>query len=297
MLKKQNAIQNNDVWFNLAMYAFLVVLTLFIVFPLLHVFSSSLSSPALVAKGQILFWPEELTLKSYINVLKNSTVWNGYRNTILYTVLGTAINVVLTVLAAYPLSRSDLKGGRVILGILILTMYFQGGIIPTYLVVKQLGLVNSMWAMILPSAINTFNLIIMRTYFMNTIPKELQEAAFIDGCSNTRILLDVVLPLSKPILAVISLYYAVHHWNDFFNGLIYLSDRSLFPLQLVLREILIQSKVDDFATLDKGFTDRIFDSEGIKYAIIMVASLPMLILYPFMQRFFVKGALIGSIKG
>lgn len=290
-------IASGDFWFNLATAVFLATLTLFIVFPLLHVVSSSLSSPALVAKGQIVFWPQELTLKSYINVLKNDTVWIGYRNTLVYALVGTGINVVLTVLGAYPLSRSDLKGGKAILSILIFTMYFHGGMIPTYLVVKQLGLVNSMWAMVLPSAVNTFNLIIMRTYFMNTIPKELREAASIDGCSNTRYLLSVLLPLSKPILAVISLYYMVHHWNDFFSGLIYLSKRNLFPLQLVLREILIQSKVDDFATLDKGFTERIFDSEGIKYAIIIVANLPMLILYPFMQRFFIKGALIGSIKG
>ena len=190
-----------------------------------------------------------------------------------------------------------MKGRQWFLGILIFTMYFHGGLIPTYLVVKQLGLVNSMWAMILPNAINTFNLIVMRSYFMNTLPKELQEAAFIDGCSNTRYLLSIVIPVSKPILAVISLYYTVSHWNDFFNALIYLSNRKLFPLQLVLREILIQSKVDEFATLDKGFTDRMFDSEGIKYAIIIVASLPMLVLYPFMQKFFVKGAMIGSIKG
>jgi putative aldouronate transport system permease protein len=288
---------NGDFWFHLVMYAFLAVLTLFIVFPLLHVISGSLSSPVLVAKGQIVFWPEELTLKSYANVLKNESVWLGYRNTLIYALVGTSVNLVLTVLGAYPLSRSDLKGRQAILGILLFTMYFHGGMIPTYLVVKQLGLVNSMWAMILPSAINTFNLIIMRTYFMNTIPKELQEAASIDGCSNTRYLLHVVLSLSKPILAVISLYYMVYHWNDFFNGLIYLSKRELFPLQLVLREILIQSKVDDFATLDKGFTERIFDSEGIKYAIIIVANLPMIILYPLMQRFFVSGALVGSIKG
>ncbi|TVY08916.1 carbohydrate ABC transporter permease [Paenibacillus cremeus] len=279
------------------LYLLVGCITLFVLLPLLNVLSSSFSSPALVAEGKILFWPQHWTLQSYERVFTNQSFWTGYGNTLLYTVLGTSINVILTVLAAYPLSRTDLKGGKLILGVLIFTMYFQGGMIPTYLVVKQLGMVNTVWAMVLPGAISTFNLIVMRTYFMNTLPKELQESAFIDGCSNGRYLWSVVLPVCKPILAVIALYYSVNHWNDFFQALIYLSDAKKYPLQLVLRDILISSKVDDFATLDAGFSDRLFQGEGIKYAIITVASLPMLLFYPFMQRYFVKGALVGSVKG
>jgi putative aldouronate transport system permease protein len=288
---------DSDFWFTVILYMFVTCITLFVLLPLLNVLSSSFSNPSLVAQGKIIFWPEQWTLQSYAKVFANNSVWSGYGNTLLYTALGTCINLVLTVLAAYPLSRIDLKGGKIILGLLIFTMYFHGGMIPTYLVVKQLGMVNTVWAMVLPGAISTFNLIVMRTYFLNTLPKELQESAFIDGCSNTRYLWSIVIPICKPILAVIALYYAVHHWNDFFQALIYLSDPKKYPLQLVLRDILIASKVDDFATLDNGFTDRLFQAEGIKYAIIIVASLPMLILYPFMQRYFVKGALVGSVKG
>ncbi|TBL72394.1 carbohydrate ABC transporter permease [Paenibacillus thalictri] len=288
---------NADFWFSIVLYILITCITLFVLLPLLNVLSSSFSSPYLVAQGHIWFWPQALTLQSYGKVFENASVWIGYRNTLLYTALGTSINVILTVLAAYPLSRSDLRGGKAILGLLIFTMYFQGGIIPTYLVVKQLGMVNTVWAMVLPGAINTFNLIVMRTYFMSTLPKELQESAFIDGCTNVRYLWSIVLPVCKPILAVIALYYSVHHWNDFFQALIYLSDAKRYPLQLVLRDILISSKVDDFATLDNGFTDRLFQAEGIKYAMIVVASLPMLVLYPFLQRYFVKGALVGSVKG
>ncbi|MGG1554797.1 carbohydrate ABC transporter permease [Paenibacillus ferrarius] len=293
----RSKMSDADFWFGLILYVLIVLITLFVLLPLINVLSSSFSAPSLVAQGKIMFWPKGLTLSSYQKVFENPSVWTGYGNTLLYTVLGTAINVILTILAAYPLSRSDLKGGKLIFGVLIFTMYFQGGMIPTYLVVKNLGMVNTVWAMVLPGAISTFNLIVMRTYFINTMPKELQESAFIDGCSNTRYLWSIVLPICKPILAVIALYYSVYHWNDFFQALIYLSEPSKYPLQLVLRDILISSKIDDFATLDNGFTDRLFQAEGIKYAIIVVASLPMLILYPFMQRFFVKGALVGSVKG
>lgn len=293
----KSKLADEDFWFQTALYLVIAFIAVFVLLPLFNVVSSSFSSPALVAQGKILFWPREWTLQSYSKVLGNADVWRGYGNTLLYTALGTAINLVLTTLAAYPLSRSDLKGGKAIFGVLIFLMYFQGGLIPSYLVVKNLGMVNTVWAMVLPYAINTFNLIVMRTYFVSTLPKELQEAAFIDGCSNTRYLWSVVIPVCKPILAVVALYYSVYHWNDFFQALIYLSDKERYPLQLVLRDILISSKVDDFATLDEGFADRLFQAEGIKYAIIVVASIPMLILYPFLQKYFVTGALAGSVKG
>ena len=286
-----------DSGFNLVIYASMAIITVFMLIPILHIVSSSFSNPEMVASGKVYLWPGELTFRSYTAVLENRFVWTGFGNTLLYTSLGTAINLTMTTLAAYPLSRTDLRGGRWILLLLIFTMYFQGGMIPTYILVKKLGFINTIWAMVLPGAISTFNLIVMRTYFVQSIPKELQEAAFIDGSGNTLFLLRIVLPLSKPILAVIALYYAVYHWNDFFQALIYLSDKNRYPLQMVLRELLIQLKIDDFTTLDSGFTERMFEAEGIKYAMIVISSLPMMILYPFIQKSFVKGALIGSIKG
>jgi putative aldouronate transport system permease protein len=200
-------------------------------------------------------------------------------------------------MAAYPLSRKDLKGANLIMVVIVLTMFFQGGLVPLYLVVRGLGLTNTFWAMIIPTGINTYNLIIMRTFFRTTIPEELKDSAFIDGCSNTAFLLRIVLPLSGPILAVMVLFYGVFHWNDFFNALIYLSDRELFPLQLILREILIQSEVESMVGEEAGYVEHLLRTEGLKYTIIIFASFPMLVLYPFLQRFFVKGVMIGARKG
>jgi putative aldouronate transport system permease protein len=226
-------------------------------------------------------------------------VWRGYRNTIFYTVVGTVINLFLTTLAAYPLSRRDLPGRNIFMFLITFTMFFHGGLIPTYLVVKGLGMVDTFWALVIPNAIATYNLIVMRTYFQTSIPWELQEAALIDGCSNTRLLLKIILPLSKPIIAVMVLFYAVMHWNAFFNALIYLRDEELYPLQLILREILImnQTSLSDDASIQFGMDEKLLLAESIKYALIIVASVPVLIMYPFVQRHFVKGVMIGSIKG
>ena len=204
----------------------------------------------------------------------------------------------MTILAAYPLSRKDLNGKNIIMVFITITMFFSGGIIPTYLIIQKLGLINNLLVLILPGAISTYNLIIMRTFFQTSIPYELQEAAFIDGCSNSKALLRIILPLSKPIIAVIALYYAVAHWNAYFNAMMYLTKRALYPLQLVLKEILIQSQMTSMLQMD---TDSLLQQallgETIKYSVIVISSLPMLIIYPFIQKFFVKGVMIGAVKG
>lgn len=287
----------SDVIYDILVNTILTLVILIILYPLIYVISCSLSDPLKIITGEIWLLPKGFTLSSYRKVFAHKDIWVGYRNTVFYTGVGTIINLFLTVLAAYSLSRSDLKGRNVIMGFILLTMYFSGGLVPTYMVVRNLGMVNSIWAILIPNAVNTFNLIVTRTFFQSTIPMELQEAAFIDGCSNTRLFISVILPLSGPILAVMALYYGVQHWNDYFSALIYVSNRKLFPLQLILREILLQSEVNEMATLDRGIIERILQVEGLKYAIILIASFPMLILYPFLQRYFVKGVMVGSIKG
>ena len=230
--------------FDIMIYAIAAVIIVIVLYPLLFIVSASFSDPARVLNGEVWLLPKGVTLDAYENILHNDKIWTGYRNTILYTTVGTAINIIMTILAAYPLSRPDLPGRNGIMVLITLTMFFNGGLIPTYLLVKDLGMVDTMWALIIPGAIATYNLIVMRTYFQSSIPWELQEAAHIDGCSNWRLLFSIILPLSKPILAVMVLFYAVGHWNSFFNALIYIRNEDLHPLQLVLREILLISQSD-----------------------------------------------------
>ncbi|NOU90133.1 ABC transporter permease subunit [Paenibacillus sp. LMG 31460] len=276
----------------------LTLLSVIVIYPLLFILSSSLSNPLEVIKGNVWLFPKDITFDAYNMVFRDPNIMIGYRNTILYTLLGTAINLALTICAAYPLSRRDFAGRNLITGLLVFTMFFSGGLIPTYLVVKSLGMVNTIWAMVIPNAVSIYNIIIMRTFLQSSIPGELQEAAFVDGCSNIGVLIRIILPLSKPILAVMVLFYGVGHWNAFFNALIYLSDRAQFPLQLVLREILIQNQMSEQIMADVDtLASKQMMAEGIKYAVIIVASLPVLVLYPFLQKYFVKGLLIGALKG
>ncbi|WP_456289170.1 carbohydrate ABC transporter permease [Paenibacillus sp. AK002] len=282
--------------FDIMIYAIAAIIIVIVLYPLLFIVSASFSDPARVLNGEVWLLPKGVTLDAYENILHNDKIWTGYRNTILYTTVGTAINIIMTILAAYPLSRPDLPGRNGIMVLITLTMFFNGGLIPTYLLVKDLGMVNTMWALIIPGAIATYNLIVMRTYFQSSIPWELQEAAHIDGCSNWRLLCSIILPLSKPILAVMVLFYAVGHWNSFFNALIYIRNEDLHPLQLVLREILLISQ-SDAVDGSVGLEESILLAESIKYAVIIVSSLPVLLMYPLVQRHFVKGVMIGSIKG
>ncbi|GIO40954.1 carbohydrate ABC transporter permease [Paenibacillus apis] len=283
--------------FDVIVYLIAAVIILIVLYPLLFVVSASFSDPARVLNGEVWLLPKGLTLEAYTNILHNDKIWTGYRNSIVYAVVGTLINIIMTLLAAYPLSRPDLPGRKGLMMIVTLTMFFSGGLIPSYLLVKSLGMVDTMWALIIPGAISTYNLIVMRTYFQSSIPWELQEAAHIDGCSNWRLLISIILPLSKPIIAVMVLFYAVGHWNAFFNALIYIRTEDLYPLQLVLREILMISQSAGVDGGNVGMEEKILLSESIKYAVIIVSSLPVLIMYPFVQRHFVKGVMIGSIKG
>jgi len=286
-----------DVIFDTVNYALVSVFFLLILYPLYFIIIASISNPDYVNIGAITFWPRGITLEGYQRTLRELSVWRGYRNTILYTVLGTTINVTLTMTAGYALSRRELVGRSVIMRLIVFTMLFSGGLIPTYLIVKGLGMTNRIWAMVIPNAVSAWNLIIARTYLQQSIPQELLEASLVDGCSYARFFREVVVPLSGAIIAVLALLYSVAHWNSFFTGLIYLQDYSKYPLQLVLRDILLgyqtAGAADDAKTVQE--MQRIADL--MKYALIIVASLPVMVLYPFLQRYFVKGVMVGAIKG
>lgn len=287
-----------DRTFGIVNFLLLCLILVIVIYPLIFVLSASISNPELLLKGEIRLLPKEITFDGYAKVFKNSDVMRGYLNTFIYTGVGTVINLMMTTAGAYALSRKNLFGRNVITALLIFTMFFSGGMIPTYLVIKDLHMLNTIWAMVIPGAISVYNLIIMRTFFQTSIPNEIEEAAHIDGCSNLQTLFRIVLPLSTPIIAVMTLFYAVTHWNSFFDGLIYLTDRSKFPLQLILREILIQEDVADMdATMVESVVQQAMSVEGMKYALVVVANIPVLIMYPFVQKYFVKGVMIGSLKG
>lgn len=291
-------VASSDRALTLFLDGFLWFWTLVVAYPLVYVLSASLSSPQAVIGGKVWLLPVEPTLRAYQAVFRNKMILAGFANSTLYMVLGTAISLALTVFAAFPLSRRELAGRKALNALFLFTMIFSGGMIPTYLVVKDLGLRNTVWAVVLPSAFSVWNMIITRTYFQTNIPDELYEAAQLDGCSDFRFLRRVVLPLSGPILAVIGLYYAVGLWNGYFNALLYIDSQRLYPLQLVLRDILVLSNMD--MSMMQDFSEML-RKQGLasllKYAVIVVASLPVMLAYPFVQRFFVKGVMVGAMKG
>lgn len=276
----------------------LAIICLLVLYPLIFVISASISNPAEVLSGNMWLWPVDITFYGYERVFGNSDILTGYTNTIIYTVVGTAINVVMTILAAYPLARTNFPGRSIIMALIVFTMFFGGGLIPSYMVVRELGMTNTMWSLIIPNAVSVYNIIIMRTYFQSSIPGEILEAAEIDGSTDFRNLFQIVLPLSFPIIAVMVLFYAVGHWNSYFSALIYLTDRELYPLQLFMREILIQGQMEEMVNAaDSSHSQTIMNEEAVKYAIIVVANLPIFLLYPFLQKYFVKGVMIGALKG
>lgn len=287
-----------DRLFDIGVYVLLTIAMLIVLYPLYFVVIASVSDPMDVLAGKVIWKPSGFSLEAYRMVFKDSQVMTGYRNTIAYTLAGTALNIMLSIAAAYPLSRRNLKGKGLVMGMMVFTMFFSGGLIPTYITISNLGILNTFAVMILPTAISVYNVMIMRTFFMNSIPYELEEAAYVDGATHFRTLYSVVLPLSKPILAVMVLFYAIAHWNSYFNAMIYLSDKERYPLQLVLRTILVQSQSSEEILADvQGTFNRMLMSETIKYALIIVASVPVLCLYPFLQKYFVQGVMIGSVKG
>ena len=289
-----------DIIFETVVVIILAILTLIILYPLYFVVIASFSDAKLVVAGEVWWYPKGVTLENYMQCFTNGDLMLGYRNAFIILILGTATNLFLTILCAYPLSRHDLWGRNGIMIYCTIPMFVGGGLIPTYLMVTQtLGLKNSWWAVILVAGIATYNMIIMRTFFMTSIPFELQEAAQIDGCTPIGILLRIILPLSIPVICVIGLYYGVNHWNSYFSALVYLPDKNKWPLQLFLRQILVNndiSAVDGGASSDE-MARRAMRAETIKYSIVILASIPMLIIYPFVQRYFVKGVMIGSVKG
>jgi multiple sugar transport system permease protein/putative aldouronate transport system permease protein len=290
--------RGSDRVFTIVNYVILSFFLVAVAYPLIYVVSASFSDPRAVISGRMWLWPVDVTLDGYRAVFRNSRVVVGFQNSLFYTVAGSFISVVLTILAAYPLSRKDLAGRNIIMFFFVFTLLFGGGLIPTYLVVREVGMLNTRWALIIPTALSVYNMIITRTFFQSTIPDELLEAAQIDGCSDFRFVRDVVLPLSAPIIAVNALFYAVAQWNQYFNALIYLTNPDLFPLQLILREILVQNQVDLTQITDVNtLLQRQNLQDLLKYSLIVVASAPVLIIYPFVQKHFVRGVLIGSLKG
>lgn len=292
-------MSKGDMIFEVVNCVFLGLITIIILYPLIYVLSASFTNPISVASGKMILWPVDVTLENYGEVFKNKNIVFGFRNSMIIMICGTAVNMLMTILAAFPLSRRDLWGHSVIMKLITFTMFFNGGMIPTYLLVgKTLGLMNNWLALILPGAISVYNLIIMRTYFMTSVPYELQEAAEIDGCSPFGTLIRIIIPLSGPVIAVIALYYAVGHWNSYFSALLYITEEEKYPLQLYLRKVLTLNNAQALMTMGSDEMARqAMRAETIKYAVIVVSSVPMLIMYPFVQRFFVKGVMIGAVKG
>jgi putative aldouronate transport system permease protein len=270
-------------------YTVMILLMIVMIYPLVYVFSASISDNALVSSGDVLLLPKKVTLVAYKQLAANSDLWISYWNTIRYTVVHVILTLITTAAMAYPLAKKWLPGRKLILMMAAFTLLFSGGMIPTFLVVQKLGMLNSIWAIVLPSMISTWYLFIMRTFF-EALPEELEDAATIDGCSSLQVLWRVVMPLSMPVMATIGLFTAVNQWNAFFDALIYLNDRSMYPLQIMLRNILVAG------TTIQGEGDMSL-LQTMKYAIIMMATLPILCVYPFIQKYFVQGTMIGGIKG
>ncbi|PLS04882.1 carbohydrate ABC transporter permease [Neobacillus cucumis] len=298
-MAKANSIKESfgDKVFLTIIYTFLIFVVVIVLYPLIYILSSSLSSPLAVSSGKVWLWPVDFSLEGYKAIFSNSQVLVGYANSLFYTFFGTIVSVTLTVLFAYPLSRKSFYGRNVLMIFILFTMLFSGGLIPEYLVVKNLHMLDTRWALIIPKAIAVWQVIIAVTFFRTSIPEEIVEASEMDGCSDLRFLWSVVLPLSKPIIAVLVLMYAIFQWNSYFDAMLYLKSEALFPLQVVLRNILILNTTSS-ATIDaQKLMDMKQLADLMKYSLIVVASLPVLIIYPFVQRHFMKGVLIGSVKG
>lgn len=283
-------------------YLILTVALVIVAYPLIYILSASISNPTIVAAGEMWLLPKDITFEGYRRVFQDSSIWNGYMNTIIYTVVGTLVNLIVTLPAAYALSRRDFVGRNLFMILFIVTMFFGGGLVPTYLVVRSLGLVDSMWALILPGATSVWNLIVCRTFFQSSIPRELQEAAEMDGCSNFRLYFRIILPLSTALIAVMALFFGVGHWNNYFSAMIYLNQQEKYPLQLVLRQILVLQQMSAQAgtidaTMATSLNNKAEVAALVKYAVIIVATLPIIAVYPFLQRYFVQGVMIGSVKG
>lgn len=279
-------------------FVFMLICLFVVVLPLLNVVAQSFSSPGEVIAGRVSFWPKKPTLIAYREIFRSRLLLSGYRNSIIYTVTGTCVNIVMTIMCAYPLSRKDFVGRKPIMWLFVFTMIFSAPLIPTYLNIRNLKLLDKIWALILPGAISAYNMVIARTFFMNNIPDEMIEAAELDGASDLQVLFKLVLPLSKAVIAVLVLFYAVGHWNSYFDAFIYMSSEDKLPLQVVLRNIMANAKmIEEMASQTVEQSQRLALVEVLRYAVIVFGSLPVIALYPFVQKYFVKGIMIGSVKG
>lgn len=307
-MKRKNSLRQStgDRVFGAVNTILITLFTIVTLYPLIYVVSASFSEPNSIASGRMILFPVDFTLRGYEFVFQYKEVWMGYANTIFYTVVGTCINIAVTIPCAYGLSRKDIPLRNFIMILFVITMYISGGMIPSYINIMELGLLDTRWALLLPCAVTAYNLIVSRTFFANTIPWELHEAAFIDGSSDFRIFIQIILPLSSPIVVVMVLYYGVAHWNEYFNAMIYLTDRTKFPLQMYLHEVLNKGKFAESALMDganmtptemKAMFKDAETANLLKYCLIIVSSLPMMVVYPFLQKYFNKGIMIGAIKG
>ncbi len=297
-LTKFTQKSKSDIAFDVFNYLLLAIVSFLVLYPLYFILIASVSDPDAINSGGVTFWPVGFNLDGYKKIFEDSSIWTAYYNTIFYTVVGTTIQIFLTMMIAYPLSRKRFSGRILFTIIIMVTLYFQGGMIPTYIWMQQLNLYNTPWVMVLLPAVNVFNVIIARTNIQHNIPEELYEAATIDGCSYFKFFTKMVLPLSRTIISVLVLYYGVAHWNEFMNGLLYLRDNELFPLQIVLRGILVQNQASASMMQDiESMMEAQRAAELIKYGLIVVSTLPILIVYPFLQKYFEKGVMVGSVKG
>ncbi|GBF75986.1 sugar ABC transporter permease [Paenibacillus sp. 598K] len=295
----RSRISGGELAFRLVLFVCCAAIFLLIAYPLYFIVIASISDSTLVSTGRVLLFPKGVSFFGYGQIFQDERIWMGYRNTLFYTSAGTLVNLLVTLPAAYALSRQQFKPRRVLMFVFVFTMFFNGGLIPTYLLIRDLGMTNTAWVFIVPFSVNVFYLIIARTFFENTLPKELYEAAAMDGCSHVTYFVKVALPLSKAMISVIGLYYLVGHWNNFFTALIYIRDNNLQPLQIILRDILLSNQVFSEGAgaggASGGYAQRYADQ--IKYGVIIVSTLPVLVLYPFLQKYFEKGVMIGSVKG
>ncbi|MCO7150359.1 carbohydrate ABC transporter permease [Vagococcus lutrae] len=285
-------------------YLFLALALVIVLYPLIYIVSASISEPQFVNSGEMWLLPKGFTFEGYKTIFQNENIWRGYRNTIFYTALGTTINLAVTLPAAYALSRVDFYGKKLFMNFMLLTMFISGGLIPSYLLIKNLGMIDTIWALVIPNAASVYNIVVTRTFFQSSIPREMEEAAIVDGCSDFKMFIKIILPLSMPIIAVMGLFYGIGHWNSYFNALIYISNKSMYPLQMVLREILVLQDLSSNSTatnVSASTAEMLYSKQQlvqvIKYGVMIVSTLPVIVVYPFLQRYFVKGVMIGSLKG
>ena len=300
-LSRKNAIKvprGDKIYYGIV-NLFLFLFFMAILLPLINVVASSFSEAKAVNQGKVLFWPVQFTTKGYKAVFEYRGIWRSYANTFLYTITGTAVNLAMTLMCAYPLARKDLPFKGPVVALFMFTMLFGGGTIPNYILIRNLHMMNTIWAMIIPGAISVYNMIIARTFIQN-IPADLEEAAKIDGCSDVRYFFSIVLPLSKTVISVLGLYYAVAHWNDYFTAFLYLSDNEKMPLQITLRAILINNSFSAVAAAsidEETLLNNLALQDLLKYSLIIVSSVPVLIIYPFVKKYFLKGVMLGAVKG